>query len=178
MSAPRSPFRPVFLLLPVMLAGCGGGPAPNAPACPKVALLADAADLSRYRGTGRDLTDLVLTGRVTAVSGKCTRESATALRAEVSVKLDVGRGPAAAGRTAELSYFIAATRGDQILDKQVFPVRAVFPANTDTLSLTGDPVVLTLPTPSGVKGSDYRLLVGFQLAPAELATNRLRAGTH
>src|SRR6187397_768886 len=89
-SRPTKPATPLSRLLwrgsailfaPLLagLAGCGGGDL-NAfpPACPRAAILGDAADLTRYRPEhagqgGQDLTDMVFDGRITGVSGKCVR---------------------------------------------------------------------------------------------------------
>ena len=54
------------LALP-LLSGCGGGGEQFPPVCPRPAILRDAADLSRYRGTGRDITDSILEGRITGI---------------------------------------------------------------------------------------------------------------
>jgi hypothetical protein len=42
------------------------------------------------------------------------------------------------------------------------------------LRLTGDQIDIALPIPGKVTGADYRILVGFQLSPSELAFNRRR----
>lgn len=167
---------PAALLLPALLAGCGGSDSTAAaPACPAAAILGDAADMSRYRGTGHDLTDLVIDGRIAGLAGACRREAdGTLLHTEVSVRMDLSRGPAATGRTASLAYFVAVTEGDQILDKRVIPLRVEFPANADRIHLEGERLELALPTPPGKSGASYQVLVGFQLTPEDLAFNRAR----
>ncbi len=57
----------------------------------------------------------------------------------------------------------------------MFHVRAEFPANTDRLRLNSDEVHLTLPITRERSGASYDMLVGFQLTPDELATNRGRS---
>lgn len=156
------------------LGGCGGGDQ-GAPPCPAVAILGDAADLTRYRGTGQDLTDMVLSGRITGLSGSCTRAGKGGqVLTTVRVALDLTRGPAARGRTATASYFVALTRGETIFAKQVFPVRAEFAPNAEGARLTGDEVQVAVPNRRGEGASSYRILVGFELTPQELAINRRR----
>ena len=73
-----------------------------------------------------------------------------------------------------MSYFVAVLDGERILDKQVFALRAEFPANADRLRLAGDEVELRLPVTPTKTAAAYRIQVGFQLSPAELALNRQR----
>ena len=171
------------LLIPLLagLAGCGGGGDLNAfpPACPRGAILGDTADLTRYRPAdagqgGQDLTDMVLDGRITSVSARCVRGDEGTSEVTATVDMELMRGPAMRGRLAEVPFFVAVTEGQRILNKQVFRVKAQFPANTDRLRLTSDPVNLTLPVEPGKSGAAYDLLVGFQLGPDELALNRRR----
>lgn len=162
----------------LLLAGCGGGggSADFAPACPEAAIVRDGGDLRRYRGAGQDLTDLVLEGRITGLNGRCGRGGTDAVLATISVGIELTRGPAAPGRTAELAYFVAVSQGERILDKRVFPLAAAFPPNTDRVRLTGDDVELRLPAPGGGDASAYRIQVGLQLTPEELELNRRRGG--
>lgn len=173
---PRPPAPLLLLALASSLAGCGnlGEQDAFAPECPRAAILGDAADLSRYSGRGADLTDLVLDGRITGLAGHCERGDKDRLNTAVAVSMQLQRGPAARGRAAEVAYFVSVVEGDRILDKRVFPVRAEFPPNTDTIRVTGDEVDMSLPTPANRSGAAYRVLVGFQLQPDELALNRRR----
>ncbi len=145
---------------------------------PPAAILRDANDLLRYRGAGRDLTDSVLAGRITNIGGSCTRDGPTVVAATVTVGLELTRGPAARGRTADVAYFVAVSRGDRVLDKQVYHIRPEFPENTDRIRLSGDSVDLRLPVREGQGAGDYQVTVGFQLTPQELAANRARIGRH
>lgn len=165
------------LLLLAPLAGCGGDDKQPqfAPACPQAGIVRDAADLSRYGSGGRDLTDLVLDGRVTGVRGSCAPgDTKDTVKTTLQVVIELTRGPAARGRAAEAGYFVAVVDGERILDKRTFNLRAEFPANTDRIRLSGDEVELTLPVSATKTAAAYRVLVGFQLQPAELALNRQR----
>ncbi len=53
-------FAPMIGLL--ALSACGPRVAAFAPACPATGILRDGADLTRFRGTGTDLTDMVVDG--------------------------------------------------------------------------------------------------------------------
>lgn len=174
MPAPLRPTAPLWsktwtaiaALAPLLLAGCAGGDDAFPPACPTTAILRDAADLARFRGAGRDLTDRVLVGRVTGLQGTCKRGTGT-VDTTVAVGVELTRGPAAPGRTADVSYFVAVTNGDRILDRQTFALRASFPPNTDRVSLVGDEVELRLPVTADKTATAYKVWVGFVLSPVE-----------
>lgn len=164
------------LLLPILLGACGDGTIGEkfAPPCPTAGIVRDTADLTRYRGAGRDITDQVLTARLTGLDGSCRRDGMGTVVTTVRAGIDLTRGPAATGRTAEVSYFVAVLDGDRILDKQVFTLIGEFPSNTDRLRLSGDEVELRLPVTAKRSAAVYRVQVGFQLSSAELQLNRTR----
>jgi hypothetical protein len=162
------------LLALSLVAGCAD-PTKFAPTCPQSAYLPDGSDITRYRRGGHDISDLVLNARITKVDAHCAAgDKPSELRAWLQVAMKLTRGPAARGRDAELSYFIAVSRGDRILDKAVYPIHVTFPANIDGIDYTTDRVDLVMPTPKGVSGPDYTVTVGFQLTPDELSVNRTR----
>jgi hypothetical protein len=164
-------------LLLASIAGCGGSNKNAfAPACPRAGILGDAADLTRYReGGGRDITDLVLAGRILGVSGQCKPgDSKTQLETSMQVTLGVTRGPGMTQRQADLTVFVAVSDGDDILDKRLFPVHLEFPSNTDSIRITTEPVTMQLPISAQKSGAAYALTAGFQLTPEELELNRLR----
>jgi hypothetical protein len=169
----------IAVLLP-LLADCGPKRNEFAPVCPRPALLAEAADMDRYRpsanpGGGHDLTDLILHGRVAGVTGQCQPgNSRTQLAVALTVSLEMTRGPAMAGREADVQYFVAVTEGETILDKRVFATRVAFPANVDRVTWTSDVASLVLPINSTKSGAAYSILVGFQLTPDELVANQQR----
>ena len=156
------------------LNACGPDRPQFAPACPQTAFLADAADLTQFRGSGTDLTDMVVDGRITGLRGKCSYVDGEHLATVISVDLELTRGPAMKGRTTDVTYFVSVSRGDAILDKKDYTLQVTFAPNSDKLRLTGDEIDLTLPTPGKVTGAYYRVLVGFQLTPEQLAFNRRR----
>ena len=156
----------------LLLTGCGPNVERFPPPCPQTVINRDAADLNRFRGTGRDLTDLVVSGRITGLNGTCTRTSNTVTTVSMSVNLELTRGPAARGATTSVSYFVAVSLNDQILDKRVFGFQPEFASNSDRLRLTGNVVELALPVNANRTAASYKVTAGFQLTPDELATNR------
>ncbi len=171
-SAMRYPALHVIAPL-ALLAGCGSNLEDKfPPPCPGAAIVRDVADLHRYRGAGRDLTDAVLDGRITGLRGTCKRDGTATVVTTVTLGIDLTRGPAAANRQAEIAYFVAVLDGERILDKRIFRLRAEFAANSDRLRLVGDEVELRLPVTGEKSAAAYRIQVGFQLTPDELAVNR------
>ena len=164
-----------LLVVGVGLAGCSdSGVQKFAPACPVTGILRDGADITRFRAAGTDLTDMVVDGRVTGLSGKCSLDDSTHLRTVISVSMELTRGPAAVGRQTDVTYFLSVSRGDTILDKQDYTFNVQFPRNAERLRLRGDQIELVLPVDAKLPGSAYSVLVGFQLTPDQLAFNRRR----
>jgi hypothetical protein len=181
-----------LLLVPfaaLLLAGCqtlgftsgGTGEAPAVARaraeCPRVGSPADAADLVRFRTPdSRDLTDLVVAARITALNGACTPVNRQqAVEVTLTIGMEAARGAAAQGRSVTLPYFVAVTDGaERVLDKAVYTVVAEFPANAQRVRMRGEEVRLTLPVAPGRSAADYAVYVGFQLSEQELALNRSR----
>jgi hypothetical protein len=176
-------------LAALILAGCqslgltsgGTGEAPLVvrpqAECPRVATPADTGDITRFRtAESRDLTDLVISARITALDGTCVLvRRQTAVQVTMTMAVEATRGPAAPGRVMQLPYFVAVTGPDeQILDKAVYSLAVEFPANTQRARMRGEEVRLTLPISSEQQARDYRVFVGFQLTEPELALNRSR----
>ena len=155
------------------LAGCGGDPDEQAMQCPKPYLLPDAARLSRFNSRGTDVSDLVLTARLTDVQGACSGK--LGVRQEgghVHVVMVVTRGPVAPGPAAEIAYKMGVMRGSQIIEEHAFVQHVTFPPNVNTLQVTGQEIPFTLATSKDVTGEAYHLYFWLDLTPAELAANR------
>jgi hypothetical protein len=165
------------------LAGCSQpGEYEFAPPCPRTGVVADAADLTRFRADARgrpsqDLTDMVVGGRITGLRGTCAREDNGRERVKVTVTLELTRGPALPGRKVGVEYFVSVSKGDTILAKDPQVASAEFPANVDRVQFTSAPITLSLPTAKDVSGAAFDVLAGFQLTPEELAYNRAK-GAH
>ena len=173
----RFPFLPALSLAACLaVAGCHADPNEEATQCPKPYLLPDAAMLARYRSAGHDLSDLVLSARLTDVQGACAGKLGTKLEgAHAHVVLVVTRGPAAAGPEADVPYGLGVMRNGQLLDEARYVQHVVFPPNVNTVQVTGQELQLKLPTSKGVTGPSYHLYFWLQLTPQELAANRQKS---
>jgi hypothetical protein len=155
------------------LAGCGTNSDQKfAPVCPQLKLLADAADLTRTRGQGTDLTDLVLQARITGVAASCSEGSRGSVDAVMKVMIDAARGPAATTRDADLPYLVTVTAGGQPIDQKMFIARATFASNVDRTTVQGEEVTLSFPVSQSRAITDYAIYVSFRLTASELAANR------
>ncbi len=174
-----------MLLLPILvLGGCSwlqslSGPGKNefAPPCPRPTMVSDLADITRFNPpTGRDLTEMVVQGRIVGLGGECKyKESGSQLvETTVTIVAEFQRGPAMSGRNVTVPMFIAVTEGDNVLDKRVIEFPVSFPPNVDHVALQSQPVRLLLPTSRTKSPAAFSVIGGFQLNATELAGNRER----
>jgi hypothetical protein len=165
----------------LLLAGCGERSPTNlleraqAP-CPRIGVIADAADLTRFRaGGGSDLTALEVNARVSGFQVSCDyAPRRSGLVVTLTPGFSAERGPAAAGPTLDVPYMVAVVGDDdQVLSRAEYSLRVGFPPNVAKVSSTGEELSITLG--GGVtEASRRRVLVGFVLTPEELAANRRR----
>ena len=161
------------LLAMAALAGCGGSTKPEqfAPACPQLKVIKDAADLTRVRGQGSDITDLILQARIASIPGSCA-EAKGGVKTRIQVIMEATRGPASSSRSVELPYLITVTLGENIIEQQYFASPADFPANADRMAVAGEEIDLLVPATAERPASNYTIYVSFRLTAAELAFNR------
>ena len=158
----------------LLVGGCTLFQKPPPGPCPRVSVLGDAAKLVLFRpGPGRDLIDIEFEGEITPLGGGCNyvdRNRVIEMRLEL--RIAALRGPAAVGPTVEFPYFVAIVGPDQtILVKQVFRSPIAFEKNrrrAGALEQTDQ----TIPMQAGQTGSDFEVLIGFQLTAAQLDYNR------
>ena len=167
-----------FVLAAMLLAGCGG-PASTVPvACPRPGLLAEGADLSRYRpGPVQDLTTLEFDARLAGLNGDCRPgQRNRSIEMSLAARFTVDRGAAAERREVDLPWFVAVidARDEQILSRQSFVERVAFARNESRTAGSSAPVTLSLPVGEARRVQDYRILVSFELTPDDLALNRRR----
>jgi hypothetical protein len=167
----------------LLLPGCAALTTPvdssQAP-CPRIAILAEGADLTRFRpGAGRgDLTAMVADARIAGFDATCdfADRARTTLNVRITPRFDAERGPAAEGRALDLPWFVALTDAadSAVLDRQAFVTRVAFGPNVARSNATGQTARLALPLGEGRSAATYTVRLSLQLTPEELALNRAR----
>ena len=164
------------LLLAAAAGALGACTRPDAfaPACPQLGLLPDGASLTRFAGSGHDITDLVVDGRITAIPATChwADDRHRKVEAKLQVAFSLNRGPAMRGRTVVVPYFVAVSENGTIYDKQVYALQAGFPPNTDRLGVTSPEISMLFPVSPEKSAVAYKITVSFQLTPEDLSFNR------
>jgi hypothetical protein len=157
------------------LAGCGGDswfakPPPPKP-CPQVAQVDDAAELTRYSGSGRDLTDVAFEAQLGGMAGSCAYDD-NEIDVELSVQFIASRGPADQTRRADFTYFVAIAKVDQtVLAREEFDSFIEFPGNQTRAGIVEE-LTQRIPIGPDDRGDSFIIYVGFKLTPEELEFNR------
>jgi hypothetical protein len=154
---------------------------PDQPPCPRVSVLADAAEETRFvPGKGHDLTDVQLQAQVVNYKGSCYYDfDKQEMSVNMQIGLDAKLGPAAQGRKANLSYFVAIPAFFPKPEaKMVVPVELNFPDNSDHVRYTGEEVQMTIPIKKLRDLAAYEIFIGLQLPEDELDYNRAMKSEH
>ena len=140
--------------------------------CPGAAVLAEASTVTKFRGAGRDPTDVVATAEIARPKLSCDYDNDTRqVELTLSFPLSIKRGPAGNDADVTVSYFVAVVDSDnnvvlkQGFDRDLAPdmASAGFDENPGRISFTAA---------KDKKAVSYEVLVGFQLSHDELAYNR------
>ena len=85
-----------------------------------------------------------------------------------------GKGPKAAGDEKDYTYFVSVTRRDRsVLAKDISTIRVKFPKGADTVTRRETVTGIVIPRASEtVSGTNFEVIVGFELTPEQLAYNR------
>jgi hypothetical protein len=165
------------LFAALLLAACSSGESTLAPPCPTIVIVQELASLTQFKpGEGRDLTDVVLEGKITGFDGFCEtdldKDIAQAVEVELRVVFTAARGPANTDRKGSYSYFVAlADREGDTVQKHVFDSTVEFPGNRNRVA-PFEELTLKVPLKPGESGANYTVYVGFQLTPEQLDYNR------
>lgn len=161
----------------VSLSACSGlGLGPKDPAeallaCPKVSIIRDLSEVTVLRPGGRDLTDLESRAALADFAGNCEYTS-TGVTVNVNVFLIAERGPAMKGDSAKYQYFVALAKpDDSIVSKVYFDTDVTFPAGQPRAG-SKEELAPKIPLPKDANAKDWKVYLGFQLTPEQLAFNR------
>ena len=163
----------------LLVYACGGEERFTQRICPQVQILEYADTLTEFAGgAGRDVTDVVLRGRLVNFEGECNVEEDTV---ELDLALDflIERGPASRGGKGRFAYFVAISEFHPAPSgKRVFPIELEFESGVNRVAYR-DRIAVRIPVAEGRNASDFNLFIGFQLDRGQLEFNRSggRAGS-
>ena len=133
--------------------------------------MADAAQMVRFSGDGRDLTDVLFEARLDNFLLTCDVNDGV-VEAQLTLQLLAIRGPANTDRVAKIGYFVAvATRDRKIGAREEFNLEVPFEGNR-TRVLAVEELTPRIPLKPGESGSDYLIYIGLSVTPEELQYNR------
>ncbi|MHA1152094.1 MAG: hypothetical protein ACTSQ7_05400 [Alphaproteobacteria bacterium] len=163
------PLAPLVLVL--TLAGCSVGEEELPPPCPTTFPVAEARELTRFVGQGRDLTDILFEAQFLDVVLACAYDDGV-IEMDMAVRIMAADGPANQGRNVRLAYFVAiATWDRKIVAREEFEIEIPFEGNR-TRVVAVDAVSPRIPLQPGQTGADYVIYVGLALTQAELRYNQ------
>ncbi len=163
----------------LLLAGCGifDKKAPP-PACPRVGILSDAAKGTIYRaGSGRDLTDVAYEHQLLDFNGGCRyANKLDSVTIQFTLQVAATRGPAGEAAETAVPYFVAVVDKQQrILSRERFTAKVPFTQGRRR-AVVGEELEQTIPFAPGRGAADVEILVGLELTPEQLETNRKARG--
>jgi len=145
-------------------------PAPPAP-CPRAVVAADAGHLTRFAAGGKDPSQVQFEAQIGDLTGDCGYDD-TSIDVDMNVKIIATRGPADTAQAANFNYFVAIARTDKtIIAREAFDARIEFSGNQTRNGIVEE-IQQTIPIQPGEPGTDFVILVGFEMTPEELEYSR------
>ncbi len=157
----------------------GGPQAPlsgvrNIGPCPFVKVLYDAGRYVELEG-GREAAEAVgFTGEINGIQASCSYVNpGDPIRVNMAVNFALGRGPRAQGDSRSYRWWVAVTeRNRQVITREDFELAADF-EGSDRIGMVEQIGEITIPRGSEtVSGSNYEILVGFEVSPEMAEFNR------
>jgi hypothetical protein len=146
----------------------------NAGPCPFVKALYDAGRYVEFKDNQEAFADVGYTGEIQNIASACAYKSDDPLVVGARILFEFGRGPQAAGRQKTYRYWVAVTdRNHAVLQKAWFDLPVTFPAGQDRITVVDTINKIVIPRKdSKVSGSNFEVLVGFDITPQMAEFNR------
>ena len=140
----------------------------NAGPCPFVKVLYDAARTVDFKNGQIAASAVGYTGEFQGLSSGCVYKGADPIHVAIDLLFAFGRGPQAEGSQHDYTYWVAVTDKDKdVIAKEYFTVHAAFPNGADRVLVRDSIGSIVIPrADSGVSGSNFEVLVGFDVTPA------------
>ena len=146
----------------------------NAGPCPYVKVLYDAARYVEFKDNREASSNVGYTGEIEGISATCAYKGADPIRVNMMITFSLGRGPQAPSDKKDYVYWVAVTtRNKDVLAKEYFTLPARFASGKSTLVVSDHVAGVTIPrVDDKVSGSNFEVLVGFDVTPQMAEFNR------
>jgi hypothetical protein len=146
----------------------------NAGPCPFVKVLYDAARYVELKDNRETAAAVGYTGEIQSLSSACQYKSDDPIRVEMEVLFALGKGPQATSSTKTYRYWVAVTdRNQEVIAKEYFNLPVTFAPGEDRTLVTDKVFGISIPRgKASVSGSNFEVLVGFDVTPEMVAFNR------
>ncbi len=140
--------------------------------CPEAFALYETSRIVQFNGE-ESYSDVGFTAEIENVRSLCRYYGERPIKADLTLDIAFGRGPAAVGQTAVYQYYVAVTRKNiDVINKQVFPISITFPAGVEVVRATETVGEIIIPRANeGTSGANFEIIVGFELTPEQIAFN-------
>ena len=147
----------------------------NAGPCPFAKVLYDASRYVELKDGQESPGAVGYTGEIEGVQATCEYKGAQPIKEHLAVGFAFGKGPMAREPHKNYRYWVAVTvRNLAVLDKQYFTVPADFVRGADRVDYVDRLADIEIPRArAGVSGSNFEILVGFDVTPEMADFNRL-----
>ncbi len=144
----------------------------NAGPCPFVKILYDAARYVELEGGRAAASNVGYTGEIEGVTAGCSYQSDEPITVQMNILFNLGRGPQAGEDRRTYRYWIAVTeRNSAVLAKEYFDLPVSFEGGA-TASTTAEQSVLIPRAAATTSGSNFEVLIGFDVTPEMAEFNR------
>ena len=146
----------------------------NAGPCPFVKVLYDAGRYVEFQGQKEASAEVIWSGEIQKISAGCAYKDDEPITVAMDVLFAVGKGPRANGDSKTYRYWVAVTqRNRTVIEKAYFDLPVRFEPGQDRAYAVEriDGIVIPRATLT-TSGSNFEVLVGFDVTPAMAAFNR------
>ncbi|CAN5179929.1 hypothetical protein BH09PSE1_BH09PSE1_22590 [soil metagenome] len=144
----------------------------NAGPCPYVKILYDAARYVELADNRAAVANVGYTGEIEGVTAGCSYRGDEPITVQMDLLFNLGRGAQATADQRTYRYWIAVTaRNEAVLAKEYFDLPVDFKGER-TASMTQEQTVVIPRADTGVSGSNFEVLVGFDITPEMATFNR------
>jgi len=144
----------------------------NAGPCPYVKILYDAARYVEMADNRPALANIGYTGEIEGVTAGCSYRGEEPITVQMDLLFNLGRGAQATSDRRNYRYWIAVTaRNEAVLAKEYFDLPVDFEGGR-TASVTQQQTIVIPRAGVEVSGSNFEILVGFDVTPEMAEFNR------